>query len=321
MRSELDRIVPSVDVVHTLNPFVYPTHATAKAALRHGKPLFYHQHGALSPDHLRFRSFKKQIMIRLVEKAVLSKATMLFSLTDHETQSYRRLTTRAPCEVIPNGIDVNDYWDELPSEWHDKLHIDRRHPVILFLGRIHPTKGAERLLKAFSRVSVHHPNAVLVMAGPDEYGAQKTMRQHLGAKVQERVVFPGMVSGDMKKALLARADLFCLPSDAEGFSMAVLEALASRTAVLLSPGCHFPEVAVPGAGRICPSCTEDIARTMTELLADRGDLSQMGRKGREFVSRYNWDHVIDKLLRAYERGIRLNCEIQNRTGDIAIRLS
>jgi glycosyltransferase involved in cell wall biosynthesis len=301
MRSALDELVPNVDVVHTHLPFIYPTYAAAWAAFKYGKPLFYHQRGVFDPERLKYRSLKKRIFLDFIEKPILRRATALISLTEFETESYRMLGIDTHCEVIPNGINVNKYWQELPSEWNGILGIAPEVPVILFMSRLHPIKGAERLIDAFLKVLNDFPEAVLVMAGPDEHGLQKRMRQQLkGKKRAENILFPGMISGEMKTALLARADLFCLPSDAEGFPMAVLEALASRTAVLISPGCHFAEVEAANAGKIVSLAPEDIAEAITKLIANRRHLADMGANGVEFVRRhYNWEYIVDRLIALY----------------------
>jgi glycosyltransferase involved in cell wall biosynthesis len=249
MAKELHRLVPLVDAVHTHLPFIYPTFAAARSARTHQKPLFYHQRGVLDPARLDFRSAKKRVYLEAIEIPILRSATTLIALTDAEVQSYRRFCPTATCSVIPNGIDVDQYYGgQSPAP---VLDLPAEARVILFLGRLHPIKGADKLIEAFVHVSKHIPDAVLVMAGPDEF----QIENRFGAKViesglQNRVFFPGMVTGEFKKRLLARANLFCLPSVAEGFSMAILEALASETAVLISPGCHFPEVQQSGAGVI-----------------------------------------------------------------------
>ena len=251
MAQVLDRLVPGVDIVHTHLPFIYPTYAAARAAFRYGKPLFYHQRGGFDPERLKFRSLKKALYIRLIEMSILKRATTLVALTDAEAAHYARLGVGTPCRVIPNGIDAGAY--SAPGDLASlrRLGVDERHTVVLFLGRIHPIKGADRLLEAFLQVKLDLPDALLVLAGPDEFGLEGRLRHRTDAAGLARsVIFPGMVEGVTKNQLLARADLFCLPSTAEGFSMAVLEALASGTPVLLSPGCHFPEVEQAGAGRI-----------------------------------------------------------------------
>lgn len=302
MKIALHRILNTVDVIHTQMPFTYPTLIAAKEAVRHNIPLFYHQRGVFDPERLKFRSWKKRLYIRFFEKDLLKKASCLISLTEAETDSYRALGVNTPCEVIPNGIHVDQYWQEIPDEWRAKLGIDPDAMVILFLGRLHPIKGAVRLVEAFLRIHKDFPTAVLVCAGPDEFKIQAQLGRN---NAEGRIIFPGMVSGDHKKALLARADLFCLPSDAEGFSIAVLEAMASRTAVLLTPGCHFDEVVSAGAGMVVPKDSDSIAIALSYLLSNRDRLRRMGNAALDLVQReYNWDPLVDKLISVYERCIR-----------------
>ena len=307
MWSALERIVPTVDVVHTHLPFMYPTYAAGRAAIRYGKPLFYHQRGVFDPERLRFRAWKKCLYIKFVEVPLLKQANTLICLTEAEIASYRALGVNTRCEVIPNGIDVEKYWQETPEEWHNRLGISRDAKVILFLSRLHPVKGADRLIRAFLNIREKFPKAVLVCAGPDEFKLQDKLKSMIGGKNSEsgRVFFPGMVSGDQKKALLARDDIFCLPSDAEGFSMAVLEAMASKTAVLLSPGCHFDVVETMGAGKVVPKDSDSISAALSDLLSDNDRLKKMGIAGFELVKReYGWDRIVERLLFVYERGIR-----------------
>jgi glycosyltransferase involved in cell wall biosynthesis len=156
------------------------------------------------------------------------------------------------------------------------------------------------------KIERQFPHAKLVMAGPDEFGIlEKFQAEIKESGLQKRVIFTGMVTGDVKQDLLGRSNLFCLPSDTEGFSMAVLEALANSTAVLLSPGCHFPEVETSGIGRVVASEAGAMAKAMGELLKDRHALVEMGRKGREFVVRYySWDTIVNKMENVYYAGIK-----------------
>lgn len=305
MRAQLDLHVPEMDVVHTHMPFVYPTYAAAMAARRYGKKLYYHQRGNLDPARLKFRSLKKMLYIRAIELPIMRSATMLIALTEAERMSYRALGVRTPCRVIPNGIDVSIYRQEAAKESGLRWKFSPKVSVILFLSRVHPIKGADKLLDAFLQIHSVFPDAVLVLAGPDEWGLEEKYRDLvLRAGLKDRVFFPGMVTGEEKIDLLARADLFCLPSEAEGFSMAVLEGLASGTPVLLSPGCHFPEVEIAGAGKIAPAEPDAIAEALSDLLRDPVRLREMGRRAREFVSRnYTWDRIIDQLLDVYEEGL------------------
>ena len=304
MARELEVAVPRVDIVHTHMPFTYPSWASARAAFRHGKPLFYHQRGVLDPERLRFRSLKKKLYLELVEKPIMREATCLIALTDAEQENFKLLGIETPCEVIPNGIaiepDVTDATADLSA-----LGISRDAQTILFVGRIHPIKGADTLVQAFSIILEQVPQAMLVLAGPDEFGLQRHFRETARRRsISERVVFPGMVTGKLKKELFARARLFCLPSTAEGLSVAILEALAHGVPVLITPGCHFPEVEDANAGRVVKKDVAALAAAAIDLLKHPALLRVMGDNGRELVrSRYGWDGIVDRMIHSYEQGI------------------
>lgn len=305
MARAFEQMVPTVDLVHTHLPFNYPTYAAAHAAFRHHKPLFYHQRGVFDPERLKFRSLKKTVYLRFIEVPILKRATTLIALTEAEAENYKRLGVETPCRVVANGIDAEAYNVPHYQDVLKNIGLRTEHKLVLFMGRIHPVKGADRLLEAFIRVQRAFPEAILVMAGPDEFGLESSFRQRADAAgLAKRVIFPGMVQGELKAQLLTRADLFCLPSDAEGFSMAILEAMASSTAVLISPGCHFPEVEKVGAGRIAGTDSGYLSVALSEMLSNPSALESMGRAGRQLVStRFTWERITDDLLETYAEGI------------------
>ena len=236
---------------------------------------------------------------------MLRRATTLIALTEAERDSYRALGVTTPCEIIPNGIDARDYLQRPTGEFSNRFGIASDQVVVLFLSRLHPLKGADLLLEAFLAIGRQFPHAMLVLAGPDEWGLEAQFRDRVNAVgLGNQVVFPGMVSGSLKHDLLARADLFCLPSVGEGFSMAVLEALASRTPVLLSPGCHFPEVKACGAGWVVERDVDAWAAKLACVLRDPVRLRQVGEAGLRLVlSEYTWEKIAVRMEEAYREGL------------------
>jgi glycosyltransferase involved in cell wall biosynthesis len=300
MRAALDRLVPNVDVVHTQGPFVYPSYAAAHAAMRHRKPLLYSQRGCFAGERLRFRSAKKKLYIAAIEKPIMRYAGSLVALTEEECASYRALGVATPIAIVPNGVDIPAPRPEAAERVRARFGVAPDALMILFLGRLHPIKGADKLLDVFQQIRNGFPRAVLMIAGPDEWGLEKQFRARVPA--DNRVIFPGMIGGEEKADVLARADLFCLPSLAEGFSNAVLESLASSTAVMLSPPCNFPEVESAKAGVVVDADVERMVPAMRELLGDPVRLRAMGEAGRRLVSEhYSWDLVTDSLIELYQK--------------------
>lgn len=306
MKAKLLELVPTMDIVHTQLPFNYPTVAAGRTARKLGKPLFMNQRGDYDPIRLAYRSAKKKAFLRLLEMPNLRYATGLVALTKREEESFRSLGLTNPVHIVPNGINAQLFRSESVEDIRAKYGWGSQDPIVLFLGRLHSVKGADKLLQAYIGVASQIPGARLIMAGPDDHKLEETFRAEVQqAGLAGHVVFPGSVTGEVKKDLLASADLFVLPSDAEGFSMAVLEAMASKSAVLLSPGCYFPESQTEGAGRICDPTVSELSKYLVEMVRDREGLAKMGERGLALVrERYTWDWVANKLVEVYSAALK-----------------
>jgi glycosyltransferase involved in cell wall biosynthesis len=235
----------------------------------------------------------------------MRSATTLIALTQAEVASYEALGAQSPCRIVPNGVDIEDFQGSVGRSDCSRFDIAPDETVILFMARLHPIKGADRLIQAFLAIQSRFPKVKLVMAGPDEWGLVEMFRQQiLNAEIGNRVLFPGMVTGEAKRELLARSDLFCLPSDAEGFSMAILEAMANKTPVLITPGCHFPDVETVNAGKIVQCSIDGLTQALSSLLEDKERLIEMGENGYRLVkSDYDWDRIVESLITVYNEGI------------------
>jgi glycosyltransferase involved in cell wall biosynthesis len=295
------------DLVHTQIPFIYATQVAGRIAIKARTPLFYQQRGVFAPEYLRFRSFKKRLYITCFERPIMRSATTLIALTDAERDIYHRLGINTHCRVVPNGIDTNQYIQEPDKDFvkSNPIHIKPEHFVILYLARIHLIKGADLMLEAFLRIADKHPNAVLLIAGPDQHGLQEQLLTKVHSSgMTNRVFFPGMVLGELKRNLLARANLFCLPSAAEGFSNSILEALTSATPVMISPECNFSAVETHESGWIIERQINNWAEKLSEILSNPRQLIVMGKNATTLIrSSYTWDKVIDNLEEVYQEGL------------------
>ena len=301
MRSMLS----SVDIVHTQMPFIYPTQAAARLAVARCRPLFYSQRGLFDPSRLRFRAWKKALYVRLVERPIMRRATGLIALTPDEISSFKALGVQTPVHLIPNGINVEEFRRVASPGSLVDLGISDAHQVILFLARLHEIKGPDIAVDAFIRIAQKHPNAVLVLAGNDEQGLlARLMEKVTAANLQKRVLTPGLVSGPRKINLLARADVFVLPSIGEGLSMATLEALASGTPVIISRECNLPIVGQEDAGAVVNRTPEDFAQAISRLLSNSQQRKESGEAAYRLArDRFSWSPILDRLEDIYLRAI------------------
>jgi len=235
----------------------------------------------------------------------MRRATGLVALTPDEATSFRRLGVRTPVHLIPNGIDVERF-RRLPATSLAGMGISIDHQVILFLARLHETKGADVLVEAFISIAQQHPRSVLVLAGDDEQGLLPRLHARIAAaNLTNRVITPGLVTGEQKLDLLARADLFALPSIGEGLSMATLEALASGTPVILSRECNLPIVDTAGAGAVVNRTVGDFARALDRFLEDVALRRQASDCAYALArDQFGWRPILDRLETIYASAVQ-----------------
>ncbi|MEO1646104.1 MAG: glycosyltransferase [Chloroflexota bacterium] len=139
------------------------------------------------------------------------------------------------------------------------------------------------------------PITVLVLAGPDV-----GMLSTLEALNDERIILTGFLDGEARLQTLASAELFALPATGEGLSMAVLEAMAAGLPVLLSPGCHLPQVAQAGAGMIVEPTISVLAKALSTMLGDEASLATMSENSRQLIKQsFTWERVAGGMDAVY----------------------
>ena len=140
-------------------------------------------------------------------------------------------------EILERTEHISVIYNAVP-----KLKLDRSEiqpGLIAFLGRIGQPKGVLDLLWAFPKVLEACPNAELMLAGDGDIASFKKEAETLG--IEKSVHFLGWVAGADKEALLAKADVYCLPSYNEGFPVGVLEAMSAGVPVVASKAGGIPD--------------------------------------------------------------------------------
>jgi glycosyltransferase involved in cell wall biosynthesis len=182
-----------------------------------------------------------------------------------------------------------------------------RGPVLLFVGRMAAIKGLPMLLEAVAALRPRHPDLRLVLAGdgPDRASlAADAAAYGLG----DSVTFTGYLSQDAVAAQLAAADIFVLPSFAEGVPVVLMEAMASRKPVLATRVAGVAELVEDGvAGYLVPpGDPASLADGLERLIADPALRARMGAAGRARVIE-EFDATIESqrllhLIRAWRLG-------------------
>ncbi|MGA7400568.1 MAG: glycosyltransferase family 4 protein [Candidatus Sulfotelmatobacter sp.] len=230
------------------------------------------------------------MVLRIGERAAvrLPTSTMVVSRT---LRRYFWDTHRAGTSYVPNGGLMREQrrpnkilaWGLEPGKY------------ILFLGRFSPEKGCHRLVEAYERLDT---NLKLVMAGASSYcdDYSRELRTH----ASERVKILDWVSGEVLDELLTNAAVFVLPSDLEGLSLALLDAMGAGVCVLAS---DIPEnrEAMEGAGfTFRRGDVADLADRLQFLIANPAVWEAAGVAAKRRIrDEYDWGDIAAEIEREY----------------------
>ncbi len=275
--------------------------AAGAEARRAGVPYTVTTHGVLQDFRIKQKWLKKKVGMALWTRRLLSGTKFIHAGTRYEVGVIDRLKFGRPAVQIPNGISPQEYAQlPDPAVFRRSVPALGDAPYIIFVSRLHHLKGTHLLAEAFAKIAAKHPEVHLVVAGPDWGSAADTKQRITRHGLDSRTHFVGSLGGERKFAAIHGATIWTLPSYDEGFSMAVLEALGCGTPSVITEGCHFPEVAVEGAGLVVQPNEQQLATALDLLLSDSSRRTAMGKRGRELVmERYTWDKIARDLLAAY----------------------
>lgn len=242
MYSYLKEHINQYDIIHvhgiwhfgSLVPFFFKRKASVVITI----------HGLLDSWAVKHHQWKKDIVSVLYQKRLLKKADLIHIFNNQEEQDLKTYLGYQPETQIkiPNGIRLEDY-----TAQPEKGTFINNYPelkgkkIILFMSRLNEKKGLDLLLPAFKAYNKQFNDSILVLAGPDD-GYESAARQFITENhLEKEILMTGMLTGDLKKAALRDADIFVLPSYSEGFSIAVLEAMASHLPCVVSDKVGFAE--------------------------------------------------------------------------------
>ena len=252
-------------------------------------------------------------VLNTIGKNVLSRADTVRVVSDGEK---RRLSGKFPdiadsIQALHPLVNTHIFNNPVTVEESDRVRTDlRRHglegaPYLLYVGRLVKQKNPSLLLAAFASARVHRPDLALVIAGVGRLRA--VLERQAGAlNLAGHVIWLGDLSLSDLRGWYANAAASILPSLHEGFGKVIVESYLMGAPVVATPFVSAPELVLDGeTGFIADSFTDpaDLTSKVVSLLASPECAREMGRRGREHVTRYLLpeDVYMDELIGIWER--------------------
>jgi glycosyltransferase involved in cell wall biosynthesis len=220
-------------------------------------------------------------------------------VTTSELEYEELLADGLPAEKLViryNGIDQG-LAGSLPlrGEFRKKWGIGPTEPVVLFLGRIIPRKGADILIDAFAKACPQ--SGRLVIAGPEgEPGYLEALaKKAIEAGIPRRVLLTGPLYDQAKAEVLADSDIFVLASRYENFANSVAEAIACKIPVIITDSCGIRSLVDGRAGLVIAREPEALAAAIRKLISDRPLYNQLREGCQTVTAQLGWDHLSEQM--------------------------
>ena len=193
-------------------------------------------------------------------------------------------------KVIPCGVDIDEF----------NTKLKKQPDTILCISRLAKYKRIRTLILAFALLAKSHKNLHLniIGSGPD-YPKLKNLISAL--KLKKKITFFSNLPRKEVIRLLMLSKIFCLPSEVEGFGIAVIEALAAQTPYVISDIDVFKEVTKNGRGGLMFELENptDLAQKIERLLEDKNLYLQKVNEGQRLINNYNWSKIADLTEQVY----------------------
>lgn len=291
MADDLTARASSIQIAHTHGLWLLPNVYSLKMA-QAGTRLVLSPRGMLGRDALAFSRGKKRLFYNLFQKRALAKTSLLHATCEAEIDDIRAFGLKTPVVLAPNGVDI-------PELSAPPAKSGRR--TILSLGRVHPKKGLDRLVRAFASLEREFPGWRLRIIGPSEIGYGAKLEQLVGELGASAISVEPPLFGQDKLDAYREAQIFVLPTLHENFAMTVAEALAAGTPVISTKGAPWAGVETKHCGLWIDHGVQPLAAALRATMAlSDAERADMGARGRAWMKRdFSWRAVASTLSDAY----------------------
>jgi len=278
-------LLPFYDIVHIHFSLArsarrkYPFFRLAKLL---GKKTVIHLHCGSQIDDIWNETY--QDLFEQCDCGILLSESLKSKVEEHIGKSDKLKVVYNPCPIVPDTVGYEK----------------RNH--ILFSGTLYDGKGYKDLIRAFAKVAVNHPDWKVVFAGNGEVEQARSFASELG--ISEQVELLGWVSGEAKHKAFCEASALCLPSYAEGFPMAVLDAWAYGLPVVTTPVGGIPDVAVDGENMLLfePGDIDMLAIQLEHLMEDGSLKDALSKESKRMASeQFNLTTITEQIGDIYRQ--------------------
>lgn len=299
------RAIAAADLVHLHTIWNGTITAGGWLCRHHQKPMLLTPHGMLDRHNMQRRARFKRLYLRALEQGNLHAMSAFHFLdeTEREGCSWLMPARRAPCVILPNGLDVQALVQRLsrvPPGLVRASVPDPKAVHLVFLGRLNAIKGLALQLEVLADLRAAGVPAHLHLIGPDDGEGALLDAQAATSGLSAFVHRRGPIFGDERLRWLQEADAVLLTSHYECNSMSAAETLAVGGLLVATDTCHLDKAARAGAACVVPRLRVVFRHALGDLLAQSSLANDMRAAGQAFARQHlDWSPLARSMLAFY----------------------
>ena len=238
------------------------------------------------------------------EREVISSCDLIIASTAKEREDLIDHYAASPHKiaVIPCGVNLDLFKPVDKETARKELGLDHQK-VILFVGRIEPLKGLEKLLGALTYIEGEKPPLLMIVGGDEHSRGQVHMLRRLAKdlQIEDRLSFVGSVAQDRLPLFYSAADVCAIPSYYESFGMVALESLACGTPIVANNVGGMKYMVSQGemGSIVKDNSPHNLASEISELFRQPEGNGQHIKTRRDRIARFSWSTIADRILHEY----------------------
>ena len=247
-------------------------------------------------QHKKWKSFARfslkvgeYVCCNMADKVI----TISKGLKEYVFKKYKK-----EAEYIPNGVSKNEFREaaEIKQKWELK-----KNSYVIIVSRLIRHKGIHYAIKAFKRLDT---DKKLVIVGDGFFTDDYTEELRALATADKRIIFIGSQNGNTLKELFSNAYAFIQPSESEGLSISLLEAMSYGLGTLVSDIPENLEAAEDTGFSFKNKDVDDLTEKINYILNHPDEVKKKGTLAKKRVEKnYNWDAIVDDVLDVYQDAV------------------
>ena len=301
MKKWLKCNINKFDLIHLHNFRSYQNNVVCHYAMKYRVPYVLHAHGNVLPHSARIQ-LKKLYDIVWGNKTYKNAAKVI-ALHKTEADQYKKMgVVENKIEIIPNGIDLSEY-ERLPErgQFRKRYNIKDDEKIVLYLGRIHRTKGIDLLIAAYSELVKDMQDTKLAIVGPDDGYLSELKKQTTQLGIVDKVLFTGPLFKHDKLTAYVDADVFVTPKFS-GLPVTFIEACACGLPIITTNNGDKLDWIHNRTGIVVDYEKTQIKNALYKILTDDTLRKSFGEEGKRLVREtYSWDSIVEQITMLYRQ--------------------